>query len=149
MSMSPSETGESGERIVVGVDASEESREALRWAARYARMSGGRLEVVHAWHIADEHAWLQTLPPPAGPTDVARQALRTMVETVVGDQVPFETAVVEGHAAKALLEVAKGAALLVMGSTGMGALDGLLGSVSQRCAARAPCPIVIVRPRRD
>jgi nucleotide-binding universal stress UspA family protein len=138
----------STDRIVVGVDASEESKEALRWAARYARLTGASLEVVHAWRLADEHAWLQSLPPPAGPTDVARDALKKVVEEVVGPLPSIEvgTAVVEGHAAKALTEAAKGATMLVVGSTGSGGFDGLLiGSVSQHCAAHAPCSVVVVR----
>lgn len=136
---------EAGERIVVGVDASEESTAALRWAARYARLTGGSLEVIHAWHVADEHGWLQTLPPPAGPTDVARQALREVVDSVVGKDVAVVTAVVEGHAAKVLVDASKGASLLVVGNTGTGRFDEMLGSVSHRCAARAHCPVVVVR----
>jgi nucleotide-binding universal stress UspA family protein len=135
-------------RIVVGVDASEESRGALRWALRYAEVVGARLDVVHAWHVADEHAWLQSLPPPANPTDVARKALAAMVDDVMGTRrsVPVETAVREGHAARVLVEESRGAALLVVGSRGFGGFDGLLlGSVSAHCAAHAPCSVMIVR----
>ena len=58
-----------GGRIVVGVDASEEAKEALRWAARYARFVGASLDVVHAWDVAEEHAWLQScLRPPVRQT---------------------------------------------------------------------------------
>jgi len=137
-----------GMRVVVGVDASEESKEALRWAKRYSEITGATLEVVHAWHLAEEHAWLQSLPPPAGPTDVARDALKKVVEDVVGSHPSFEvrTAVIEGHTARVLTEAAKGAVLLVVGSTGFGGFDGLLlGSVSQQCAAHASCSVLIVR----
>lgn len=137
-----------GMRVVVGVDASEESKEALRWAKRYAELTGAVLEVVHAWHVAEEHAWLQSLPPPAGPTDVARESLKKVAEDVVGPGPSFQvsTAVIEGHAARVLTDAAKGAVLLVVGSTGFGGFDGLLlGSVSQQCAAHAPCSVVIVR----
>jgi len=136
-------------RVVVGVDASEESKEALRWAARYARFVGASLEVVHAWHPAEEHAWLQSLPPPASPTEVAREALAQVVDQVVGDRDPslqVRTAVIEGHAAKVLVQEAKGATLLVVGNRGFGGFDGLLlGSISGQCATHAPCSVVIVR----
>lgn len=141
--------GSPRERIVVGVDASEASKEALRAAKRWALMTGARLEVVHAWHALEEHAWLQPLPPPAGPTDVARKALKSVVDEVLGtDAASLEvtTEVIEGHAAKVLIRAAQGAALLVVGSTGLGGFNGLtLGSVSERCAAHAPCSVMVVR----
>lgn len=135
-------------RVVVGVDASAESQEALRWAARYARLIGASLDVVHAWHPAEEHAWLQSLPPPAGPTDVARRALAETVATVLSPGPPLvvRTEVVEGHAVKVLTNAARGADLLVVGNRGFGGFDGLrLGSVSEQCAAHASCSVAIVR----
>ncbi len=145
--------GADRERIVVGVDASEEARGALRFAKRYALLTGAKLEVVHAWHVSDEYAWIQSLPPPAGPTDVARKALVDVVDDVIGPDAPsleVESKVVEGHAAKVLVDAARGADLLVVGSTGFGGFDGLLlGSVSQQCAAHAPCSVVIVRDGQE
>jgi len=135
-------------RVVVGVDASEESKEALRWAARYATFVGARLEVVHAWHPVEELVWIQSLPPPAEQTEVADKALAQLVEEVVGPSpaVDVSTAVLKGHAVKVLTQVAKGASLLVVGDRGSGGFDGmLLGSVSEKCAAHAPCSVVIVR----
>jgi nucleotide-binding universal stress UspA family protein len=138
-----------GGRVVVGVDASAESKEALRWAGNYARFTGGSLEVVHAWHPAEEHAWLQSLPPPAGPTDVAHKALARVVDEVIGgsgSSLDVHTAVIEGHAAKVLVQAAEGATLLVVGNRGFGGFEGLLlGSISQQCSAHAPCTVVIVR----
>jgi len=135
-------------RIVVGVDASEESKEALRWAARYAETTGASLDVVHAWHVSDEHAWLQSLPPPANPTDVARKALANVVDEVVPPgTVQVRASVLEGHAAHVLVSASQGADMLVVGSRGFGGFDGLLlGSVSGHCAIHAPCSVVIVRP---
>ncbi len=135
-------------RIVVGVDASEQSREALRWAASYAEGVGARLDVVHAWHMSDEHAWLQSLPPPANPTDVARKALASVVDEVVAPgTLQVQTLVLEGHAAQVLVSASAGADMLVVGSRGFGGFDGLLlGSVSGHCAAHAPCSVVIIRP---
>ena len=139
-------------RVVVGVDASAESQEALRWAARYARLIGSSLDVVHAWHLAEEHAWLQSLPPPAAQTDVARKALAETVATVLypGSPLAVRTDVVEGHAVKVLTHAAEGADLLVLGDRGFGGFDGLrLGSVSEQCAAHASCSVVIVRSNQS
>jgi nucleotide-binding universal stress UspA family protein len=139
----------SAPRVVVGVDASEESKKALRWAADYARFTGADLEAVHVWHRAEEHAWLQTMPPPASPTEIAREALSRVVDEVIGGPdatVAVQTMVIEGHAAKVLVQKAEGATLLVVGNRGFGGFDGLLlGSVSEQCAAHAPCSVVIVR----
>jgi len=142
--------GSSDRRIVVGVDASEESKDALRWAAGYAASIGASLDVVHAWHVSDEHAWLQSLPPPANPTDVARKALGAVVDEVVSPgTVAVNCEVVEGHAAQVLVKAARGAEMLVMGDRGFGGFDGLLlGSVSGQCAMHAPCSVVIIRPTR-
>ncbi len=134
-------------RIVVGVDASEESMAALRWAARYAASSGAELDVVHAWHALDEHAWLQSLPPPADPTDIARKALANVVDEVVTPgSLRVQTSVLEGHAAQVLVNASKGAYMLVVGNRGFGGFDGLLlGSVSGHCATHASCSVVIIR----
>jgi nucleotide-binding universal stress UspA family protein len=134
-------------RIVVGVDASEESKAALRWAARYATSIGADLDVVHAWHVLDEQAWLQSLPPPADPTDIARKALSHVVDEVVTPgTLRVQTSVLEGHAARVLVNASKGADMLVVGNRGFGGFDGLLlGSVSGHCATHATCSVVIIR----
>jgi nucleotide-binding universal stress UspA family protein len=136
-----------GRRIVVGVDASEESKAALRWAARYAASIGADLDVVHAWHALDEHAWLQSLPPPADPTEIARKALAHMVDEMVAPgTLRVQTSVLEGHAAQVLINASKGADMLVVGNRGFGGFDGLsLGSVSGHCATHASCSVVIIR----
>jgi nucleotide-binding universal stress UspA family protein len=57
------------------------------------------------------------------------------------------TSIGRGAAAGVLLDAARDADLLVVGSRGLGGFRGLLlGSVSSKMAAHAPCPVVIVRP---
>ena len=135
-------------RVVVGVDASEASKDALRWAARYAEVIDAPLEVVHCWHLAHEYAWIQPLPPPADPTELAQRALDEMVHEVVEPQrvASVKTFVVEGQAAKTLVEMVDANSVLVVGDCGDRGIDGLLiGSVSRQCTAHAPCTVVVVR----
>ena len=117
------------------------TRPKNRWrlcvrAPRYAASIGADLDVVHAWHVLDEHAWLQSLPPPADPTDIARKALAHVVDEVVTPgSLHVQTSVLEGHASQVLVNASKGADMLVVGNRGFGGFDGLLlGSVSGHCA---------------
>ena len=135
-------------RIVVGVDGSEASKAALRWAVEEARLRGATLRVVYAWSIP-----LVLVPGAAvAESDVApvqadaEQMVDRLVQEVAADGVTVEGAAVEGVPASVLVEAAEGADLLVVGSRGHGGFAGLLlGSVSQQCAHHAPCPVVIVR----
>jgi nucleotide-binding universal stress UspA family protein len=105
--------------IVVGVDGSEKSKEALRFALEEARLRGARVEAVYV-------------------ADVAGDAAAVRVDQIAVDDRP----------ARALIAAAADADLLVVGSRGHGGFAGLLlGSVSQQCAQHAPCPVVIV-PKR-
>jgi len=143
-----SEAVEKKERfIVVGVDGSEPSLNALRWAAEQARMTGATLRVLTTWQVATGTGWVPTFPVDYDPQAVARQALdEAVTETLGADpDVAVERIVKEGHAAPILLAAAKDADLLVVGSHGHGAFAGMLiGSVSEHLVRHAPCAIVIV-----
>jgi nucleotide-binding universal stress UspA family protein len=135
--------------VVVGVDGSESSKDALRWAMRYARMAGATVRAVTVWHFPASFGWG---PVPAIPEmDLeadARAALKETVEAVAGAEEPvtIQTEVVEGPPALMLLRAAAGAELLVVGSRGHGAFAGmLLGSVSEHCVHHATCPVVVIR----
>lgn len=143
-----SEAVEKNERfIVVGVDGSEPSLNALRWAAEQARMTGATLRVLTTWQVATGTGWVPTFPVDYDPQAVARQALdEAVTETLGADpDVAVERIVKEGHAAPVLLAAAKDADLLVVGSHGHGAFAGMLiGSVSEHLVRHAPCAIVVV-----
>jgi nucleotide-binding universal stress UspA family protein len=135
-------------RIVVGVDASTSSRRALAWALDEARASGAQLDVVHVWHpsyigaqpYAFTVAGLEALEANAR-TVLDRELEEADTEGLTG---PLEPSVVEGPVAQRLLEAAKGADLVVVGSRGWGGFSGLLlGSVSVQLAHHAECPVVI------
>jgi nucleotide-binding universal stress UspA family protein len=133
-------------RIVVGVDGSEPSKSALRWAARFAAMSGGAIEAVLAWQPPVSYGG--AYPPPDWRPDLDAEAiLNSTVDEVFGDDRPADIRLIveEGNAAAVLLEYSNGAELLVTGSRGHGGFAGLLlGSVSSHCAEHATCPVLVV-----
>jgi nucleotide-binding universal stress UspA family protein len=138
-------------RIVVGVDGSPSSCQALRWAANQARLSGALVEVLTSWEFPTTYGWVPPYPPDFDPAGDAKRSLEQTVADVLGDDpgIDVELVVVEGHAAPALVEAAEGASLLVVGSRGHGGFAGmLLGSVSEHCVHHAPCPVTVVRDRR-
>ena len=142
-------------RVVVGVDGSPGSREALAWAAEEARLRGATLEVVTAWSYLDQ------LPedggaepgfrPDFGEDDAGRILDEALAETVAdtGDLDLVKNVVCE-LPARALLDAAEGADLVVVGARGHGGVrELLLGSVSQEVVHHAPCPVVVVRRHGD
>jgi nucleotide-binding universal stress UspA family protein len=151
----PSGSTDGHGRIVVGVDGSEPSYEALHWAVAEAARHDARLEVVNAY---DEYQFVSSFGPELAvdPDELeksSRALLEEMVAGAVGraDTPPRAVELVPSSigAARALLETAEGADLLVVGSRGRGPVRGLmLGSVSQQCVHHTPCPLVVVRPSR-
>ena len=147
-----------GKRIVVGLDGSDESRSALRWAVAETAIWDAELDVVHAWDFP-----FVIVPPPINltyPADIdalersAGTLLDAEVEAVRVHTGPrprqVEKIIVRDTATRALLETAKGADLLVVGSRGHGGFTGLLlGSVSTQCVHHAPCPVAVVRESVD
>jgi nucleotide-binding universal stress UspA family protein len=135
-----------GHKIVVGVDGSESSVLALRWAAHYGALVSARLEVVMAWEYPPSFGWA-TIAPDWRPGDDAKKVLEESARSAFGDQWPagIEFRTGEGGAAKVLLEACDGATMLVVGSRGHGGFTGLLlGSVSANVAEHAPCPVLII-----
>ncbi|HEY5251626.1 MAG TPA: universal stress protein [Acidimicrobiales bacterium] len=138
-------------RIVVGVDGSESSRQAMRWAAHQAELTGARLEVVITWELPTSFGWVPPYPSDFNPAEDAQTAADEEVSTALGahPDVKVQTTVIEGHPAPTLVEASKGAALLVLGSRGHGEFAGMLiGSVSQHCVSTAHCPVLVWRGDR-
>ena len=134
--------------IVVGTDGSPGSEAALEWAVKEAFGSRRRVLVVHAFPLAETMvlAPLTLVGFPDGSsygTDVLRRAADYCGEAGV----TFSTMLAEGSAADCLVDASDGAAMLVLGARGRGhAAALLLGSVSQDCARRARCPVVLIKP---
>lgn len=138
--------------IVVGVDGSESSRGALRWAARVAGATGATLRAVTSWQYparAGSPTGPAELPRPAEMDRRTTDELRAIVEEELGtgaDGVRIEVG--RGPAAGVLLATATrpSVEMLVLGARGLGGFDGLLlGSVTQQCVEHSPCPVVVLR----
>ena len=143
-------TGERSEavpsKIIVGVDGSEGSRAALAWAVDEAGRREAVVTAVSAWEHSMVHAGSITREPPHDAASIARGLLEDETRELVAAGVPITQEVVEGKAAKVLVEQSAEAALLVVGATGRGALaDRVLGSVTLRCVSHAHCTVVVVR----
>lgn len=138
-------------RIVVGVDGSASSKDALKWAAQQAEATGAALEVVTTWEWPTSFGWVPPYPAEYDPEADAGKALEQTIAEVLGPSpsVAIRTRIAEGHPAPVLIELSRGADLLVVGSRGHGEFAGmLLGSVSEHCVTNAHCPVVVMRPRR-
>ena len=141
-------------QIIVGVDGSDSSRAALRWAYDEAAHHGASLKAVMIWHAP---------PLPGGPpydaqplpegyeSQPARDAAAVLKELTADlearkPEVDLTTSTQAGNPAKVLIDLSGGADLLVVGSRGHGGFVGmLLGSVSQHLVAHSACPVVVVR----
>jgi nucleotide-binding universal stress UspA family protein len=137
-------------RIVVGVDSSDTSLKALRWALAEARLRGASIEMVHAFPRPElvGMTMVVTLPSDDELREASEQVLTEALEAVGGaGDVPVSTHVGAGGPASVLVEIGAGADLLVIGSRGLGGFRGLLlGSVTQQVIAHAPCPVVVITP---
>lgn len=139
-------------RIVVGIDASEHSVRALRWALDQAKLQGAELELVHAFEAPDAAA-LPGFRPSVNDDDV-RQAVARILDDALEqasagdtDGVEVRRTIAAGNPASVLCDAAGDADLVVVGARGMGGFKGLLvGSVSHQVVGHAPCPVVVVAP---
>ena len=138
---------------MVGIDGSPCSDDALSWAYTQARITGSELVVVHCW----EYPYLGVIDF-VGMDERIRatthDAAQTLVETTVArlradhpdDDVTVTPLLREGSSAFELLDAAKDADLVVVGSRGRGGLKTmLLGSVSHVVVTHAEIPVVVVR----
>lgn len=137
-----------GPHIVVGVDGSAGAVRALSFAIEEARRRGVRLRVVGAWHVPSS-AYM-AVPMPMDYSDEYERATRMAIDrtlTTVGRpaDVPIDIVIAQGQPGSVLVEQARHAQALVVGSRGLGGFrDLLLGSVSHACAQHALCPVLVV-----
>jgi nucleotide-binding universal stress UspA family protein len=134
-------TENSAAPIVVGVDGSKECAVALDWAFAEAALRGCAVEAVTVSTVLDRTAELRS-----GTTRLADRTSAQIAAIAAGyPSVLSRHLCVLGSPAPALVRAARGAAMLVVGSHGAGAVArALLGSVSSYCTRNAECPVVIV-----
>ncbi len=139
------------ERIVVGVDGSEESLHAVTFAARLARETGAGVTVVYVRHVPAGYSGR----PLVGPAEleryyrtVERRVTRRVVRALTPLTVPWDLEVGLGDVAREVRRVARerGADLIVVGTRRQGPFARLLaGSVSSRVVHHADRPVLVVR----
>ncbi|MEV6658147.1 universal stress protein [Nocardia fluminea] len=146
--------GSPNQPVVVGVDGSEQSRIALRWAAEYAAHHHSPLQIIYAIDVPVDYG-----PGLSGPLFDAER-LRSHGESVVAAskteaaeiaastaEIAISAAAVTGSPVTVLREHGDTARLLVVGSRGLGALPARWWSVSTvRRAAPTPSPSRSMRP---
>jgi nucleotide-binding universal stress UspA family protein len=134
--------------VVVGVDGSDNSIAALRWAGTYAAFTGSRIRAVTAWEYPSyaDTSGMATFPSLALLVESAQATVaEALVEAKIDDDVEVVTDVVEGHPARVLLDRSRDASLLVVGRRGHGGVIGFFtGSVATACANHSAVPVVIV-----
>lgn len=138
-------------QIVVGVDGSEHSVDALRWGVDEARLRACTLKVVASYATPIMSTGYEVASP--DPSDLAA-ASTTMLSAAVDsvreagslEGIDVVTEALEGHAGEQLIRLSEDADLLVVGARGRGGFLGLLmGSVTTYVVNHALCPVVVVR----
>lgn len=134
--------------IIVGMDESDCAAGALRWAVAEGERRGWPVRAVMAWTFLRQHHLDRTdeHDPEYAEEDAARALSRYVADAVGGAAAGVELDVVCERAAPSLVEAAKDASLLVVGSHGYGGISGaFMGSVSQYCLHHATVPVAIIR----
>ena len=141
--------------IVVGIDGSEHSVDALRWAAGEARLRDTPLRIVASFSTPLMSTGYEVAVPDSSDLAAASNtmlgaAIDTIRETGDLEGVDIVTEALEGHAGEQLIRLSEHADLLVVGARGHGGFIGLLmGSVTTYVVNHAMCPVVVVRSKDD
>jgi nucleotide-binding universal stress UspA family protein len=134
------------QRIIVGVDGSQASVEALRQAQRLAVPLGAKVLANAYWDYPQVYSGYLMMGI-EGFEERAGEILEETVRTAYGVETPSNVvaALVRGHPRDALIEASRDADLVVVGRRGHGGFGGLLlGSVSSALVAHAHCPVLVV-----
>ena len=139
--------------VTVGVDGSAESVAALRWACREATLRGAQVHAVHVREAQCHSLASYAVPAQATSDDFSDDSIDDLVRSVRADQAPdveVHVQVVDGLAARVLLERCDGADMLVLGTASDTPGAGRpLGPVIRACLRRATCPVVVISAAKD
>ncbi|MDJ0456655.1 universal stress protein [Arthrobacter sp. NQ7] len=133
-------------RIVVGVDGSEASVEALRQAQRLATPLGAKVQALACWEYPQMYSGYVMMGV-EGFEEGARKVLDEAVAQAFGPGIPenVTATLVRSHPREALIDASRDADMIVVGRRGHGGFGGLLlGSVSSALVAHAHCPVLVV-----
>lgn len=142
--------------ILVGLDGSADSHEAVRWAAGLARSLDAEVVAVHALGLLDQlEPGGPVVPTQPHRSEIAERAQGTWSQPLAEAGVPHRVVLHDGNPVDVVLDLADeaGADVIVLGSRGIGGSPALLlGSTSTQVAQHARCPVMIVpsseRPAR-
>ena len=139
-------------RILVPLDFSDQAPNVLDWAAHLAKQHGGRVILLHAYHLPVEFQQLEGayLPPDfwSNVKVEAEQSLSRYAEELERRGIQVESVVREGYPATVIVDEAASQSvdLIVIGTHGLSGLKHLLlGSIAERVVQRAPCPVLTVK----
>ncbi|MDP9887931.1 universal stress protein [Pseudarthrobacter enclensis] len=138
-------------RIVVGVDGSEASVEALRQAQRLATPLGAKVQAVACWEYPQMYSGYVMMGI-EGFEEGARKVLEEAVAQAFGAETPANvtSTLIRSHPREALIDASREADMIVVGRRGHGGFGGLLlGSVSSAIVAHAHCPVLVVHTPED
>lgn len=130
--------------ILVGIDGSDHSLNALRWAIQEAEIRRAEVTALFAWQVP-----MIGIPGAFDRDELeieAKKFLSNQVEKIETDGVVVSTVVAQGDPSASLIEAARQlqAEMLVLGARGRDGFGGLLlGSVGAECASHATCPVLI------
>jgi len=137
-------------KILVAMDFSEGSDEALEQAIDLARQTGGQLEILHVLELgADQFPFGLSYYDDnrGGLIALVDRELTARTERAIKAGLIAESRIVEGSAATEIVRRARegGAALIVIGTHGRrGLAHAVLGSVAERVVQYAACPVLTV-----
>lgn len=130
-------------RIVVGVDASEEARAAVKWALDQS-VAGDRVEVVHAWDVPLVAGYEVAVAIDPREIESASRGFLNKIIAEIGDS-RLEPVLAQGHPGRSIAEVAEGADMVVVGHRGSGKASVILGSTANYVLHHVEQPVVVIR----
>ncbi|MBG9243482.1 universal stress protein [Corynebacterium belfantii] len=137
--------------VVVAVDGSEASQNAVRWAANTANKRGVPLRLA-ASYTMPQFLYAEGMVPPQELFDELQSETMDVIEAArvvaheVAPDIKIGYVIAEGSPIDMLLDMSSDVTMIVMGSRGLGGLSGMvMGSVSAAVVSHADCPVVVVR----
>jgi len=141
------------EKILYPTDGSECSKKALKHVVEIAKKFNSKVFVLHAFPFVPEYIGSPYREKIISQSTLeAEKITKEAAKVLEENNIDYEIEILEGPAHKAILTVAdvRKVDLIIMGSRGISALAGaLLGSVSQKVATHAKCPVMIVREKES